>query len=430
MLLSMRDRKANTMKIKKITVSGFRNVTKTTISLDNPMTYLISPNNVGKSNAFKAIDFASLVLQTKKPINGVLDNASLNKNNLKEDYYFEIEFVSPIIKDGQKKDVRFRYSFLINWGTDNPVFEKENLIGYDSQRPTVYFRREGTSVSYKTSETGRADTNLSVEPNALCVWKLEAYDSLFYVDAVKAITNFDVLTVHGLAGSPIPGIIGLSIPHADLNFESMNNSTAKPVWELKTKDSPKYEKLKNAMRHLFPDFIDFIPNKNVPVGKGEIEVSDKDITYSLFVQFESMTKAISVSKTSDGFRGILSTLVSLSLEAGPETIICIEEPENYINPGLLKVYIQILSSFIGDAKALVASHSPFIANYADPKQIYVSIPDDKHLAIFSSFTDQGAKRIATTSEKAKMPIGEFIFELLCGDAGDVELLKKSMKVDK
>lgn len=416
------------MEINSISVTGFRNVTNTTIYLDSPMTYLISPNNYGKSNVFKAIDFASMLLQSRKSLGPAIDHSSLNTANLNEDYSFVLDFAVDRSADPEvTKMVRYRYSFSIAWGEDKPTIKSEALEGYDTQRPTIYLRREGTKAFYKQSETGRADSRLMVDDNSLCVWKLEAYDHLFYVDVVKAILSFGVLTVHGLAGSPIPGLIGFSIPHADLDYEYLNNSVAQPIWNIKEGNKQRYTMIKNAMKHLFPDFLDFIPNKNVPTGANKLAVSDKDVTYSLFVSFKSMSKAISISKTSDGFRGILSTLVSLSLQASHETIVCIEEPENYINPGLLKNYIQILNDFLDGAKAIVASHSPFIANYVLPSQIYIGIPNDDHLASFSSFTDQGAKKLVSTSDKAKMPIGEFIFNLLCGDESDVDLLRKYLK---
>ena len=44
------------MKIKSVTVGGFKNLDKTKLLLDN-ITAIISPNNYGKSNLLEAIDF-------------------------------------------------------------------------------------------------------------------------------------------------------------------------------------------------------------------------------------------------------------------------------------------------------------------------------------------------------------------------------------
>ena len=44
------------MKIKSISVGGFKNLKRSTIQLNN-ITAIISPNNYGKSNLLEAIDF-------------------------------------------------------------------------------------------------------------------------------------------------------------------------------------------------------------------------------------------------------------------------------------------------------------------------------------------------------------------------------------
>ena len=44
------------MKIKSVTVGGFKNLKRSTILLEN-ITAIISPNNYGKSNLLEAIDF-------------------------------------------------------------------------------------------------------------------------------------------------------------------------------------------------------------------------------------------------------------------------------------------------------------------------------------------------------------------------------------
>ena len=44
------------MKLKSVTIGGFKNIRKTKINLSN-ITAIISPNNYGKSNLLEAIDF-------------------------------------------------------------------------------------------------------------------------------------------------------------------------------------------------------------------------------------------------------------------------------------------------------------------------------------------------------------------------------------
>ena len=65
------------------------------------------------------------------------------------------------------------------------------------------------------------------------------------------------------------------------------------------------------------------------------------------------------------------------------TLIEFEEPENSIHPGLLQSYLSVLSQLANDCRVIVASHSPYIIQYLDTRDIYIGKPNDLGLADFA-----------------------------------------------
>ena len=61
---------------------------------------------------------------------------------------------------------------------------------------------------------------------------------------------------------------------------------------------------------------------------------------------------------SDGTLKLLAFITAINLES---SIICIEEPENFIHPSLLKSLIEILTN--SDKQVIITTHSPYLLDY-------------------------------------------------------------------
>ena len=100
------------MKIKSITVGGFKNLKKTRVSLDG-ITAIISINNYGKSNLLEAIDFGcDFIFQNPRERKTMMRWSRaipINKKLADNQFFFEIEFENE--EDLEYRFVRYGYSF-------------------------------------------------------------------------------------------------------------------------------------------------------------------------------------------------------------------------------------------------------------------------------------------------------------------------------
>ena len=96
------------MKIKSISVGGFRNIKKTKLYLDN-ITSIIAVNNYGKTNLLNAIKFGVDFINNSEEIRESMmswkSGIPLNPKVMNDNYEFEIEFEDENLKDYE--DIRF-----------------------------------------------------------------------------------------------------------------------------------------------------------------------------------------------------------------------------------------------------------------------------------------------------------------------------------
>ena len=106
------------MKIKSVTVGGFKNLKRSTVQLEN-ITAIISPNNYGKSNFLEAIDFGVDFISSnpkgRKTMMKWIRGIPINKSIQNDEFYFEIE-----MEDASLNEYRFiRYGFTFIWYRDD-----------------------------------------------------------------------------------------------------------------------------------------------------------------------------------------------------------------------------------------------------------------------------------------------------------------------
>ena len=150
--------------------------------------------------------------------------------------------------------------------------------------------------------------------------------------------------------------------------------------------------------------------------------------YLLYAKHKNLITSIRFNEMSDGVRRVLLLLTYLILaDINNYTLIAIEEPENSINPGLLKKYIIALDNFVDNTKVLITSHSPFLVNYINPSSLYLGVPNENGLAIFRKIKSSSVSKIYDAAEDLNVLIGEYLFDLLSGETDDQELLNKYLE---
>lgn len=94
--------------------------------------------------------------------------------------------------------------------------------------------------------------------------------------------------------------------------------------------------------------------------------------------------------SSDGTRQILG-LLALVFAPRMRPLLTMEEPENFIHPGLLELVAGLLKSISMKTQTLVSTHSPYLLNYLSPEDLVVVEKKDGRTRVTSVKDREGIK---------------------------------------
>lgn len=424
------------MELKSVKINGYRNVYNTAISFSN-LTSILSLNNYGKSNLLTSVVFGLSFMQQHPKIKQNMMNdikcIPNLKNNNNDVFSFELECTTSI------NDVNYYilYSYSFNW-----LSYKKKLVGKiiseclkikdESQTATTFIKRENNNAVYKSSKTGRCSTKILIDSNELVLNKLLAFDNLYYQEIIKEMLNINVYIDRHFDSNSGYGITFMSEQElTDLTLKPEIN-VPKTLYRIKENHPDKYKLLENVFISLFPSirnlYVEEVSNKLIPQiqiksNNNMQPISDK--YYLLFVDDKNLNSSINFMAMSDGARRILLLLTFVVLaQINNYDLICIEEPENSIHPGLLRKFLFTISELSEKTKLLFSSHSPYLINYMQPENIYLGLPNYKGFAEFKKLkTNTNAKKkLLKDVLDSNMQLGDYLFDLMSGSEDDIEEL--------
>lgn len=435
----MLERNEFRMEIKRIKLDGYKNVTDVDLQLSK-ITGLLSINSFGKSNVLNGIDFGFKFISAQSKYRSKLmmgnNGMPLFKNNNKN-YTFEIEFVCKM--DKKPFDVIYGYEF--RWG--NQVNKSGKIINeylklkdvLESQKYSSYIERDETKSLYKSSLTGRCNTKLTIDNNELIINKLKAYDNLFYIDLLKALNEIEFYIDRHFDASDFYDTKSILSKQESKNPMDEFYDLGANLYSLKKAYLKDYNLIINTIKDLFPFIQEIEVNEiiikdenHVYVGEGEY--FHIDFGYVIYATQANMKSPIKFSNMSDGVKRILLILTYMTLaKIRNIPIIAIEEPENSINPGLLRKLLIVLDNFAENSKVIITSHSPFLINYFNLSSLYLGLPNKEGRGTFKKLKKTSYNRIENTADELNMLNGEYLFDIMSGSDDDVEELRNYLEND-
>ncbi|MBI9096373.1 MAG: ATP-binding protein [Sphaerochaeta sp.] len=436
------------MKIKSISIGGFKNLKQTRIEVDR-ITALISPNNYGKSNFFQGIDFALTFLNTgeksRKKMTSWQRGIPLNPNSAEDPFLFEVEFHEPSL--GEYQYVRYGFSFT--WLRDDAsgqriVDEWLEMRESESVKYTRYLKRnEGR---YRKAKSTNAFRNIMLGDYQLAVDILSSIDDIAYTLVLKQIKHLSFKTCSSL---------DMDTQYQEVPFEldepgippSYTNDIPKLLNALKETNPDRFTMFKEAITTLFPEITDvevvkakFDPPQGMikmfSMKEGEeIQNNDtgippfrwKNEIYKIFVTNKHMNQPMDITMVSAGTKRLFWIMTTLFSSNSETHLIGIEELETSIHPRLLKQTLELLNEHLGDISLLITSHSPYLVQYLKLERIYIGIPDETGLASFGNIAKNKAKSLIGTSQDLGLSVGEYLFDLMSGNSKSTFILNKFIK---
>ncbi len=417
--------------IDRVFVDGYCNIDKTTIDLQK-QTALLATNNYGKSNLLDAIDFGCLFIResqaNKKAMMQFAPAISINDKLAGEPFSFEVE--------GHIDDTtlyKYGYSFIWRAESERGVSEAwicreflkiKKTTGVHPEYSNYIIRDGATDAKYLSSEKGRCSTRIAIDRNALVLNKLANFDNLFCINIIRELNNLVILNIDTLDNPA---------KHFDFSIGNLNGRATIHIgdglpqflFSLKKNNPDKYEYLKSAIMSLVPTLEEFDP---VPVKIGELP-DNQNLPYKIPTEYDVIvkdkynnqpTRFAYLSTGCMKLVHILSAIV-LAKEKGAQLVL-IEELENSVHPKLLRSLLSIIEDMCEDVKVLFTSHSPQLAQFLSPKQLYVGLPNCDGVVDFRTVKANKVDKMLTVANEMNLSLGEYLFMLMEDMEGDNDLI--------
>lgn len=436
------------MKIKSISIGGFKNLKQTRIEVDR-ITALVSPNNYGKSNFLQGIDFALTFLsageKSRKKMTSWKKGIPLNPNSADDPFFFEVEFHEPSL--GEYQYVRYGFSFI--WMRDDASGQRITdewleMRESESVKYTRYLKRnEG---HYRKAKSTNAFRNITLGDYQLAVDTLSSIDDIAYTLVLDRIKHLSFKTCSSL---------DMDTHYQDVPFEldepgiplSYTNDIPKLLNALKETNPERFSLFKEAITTLFPEITDvevvkarfdapqgLIKKFSMKNGEG-LQSNDKEVPpfkwkneiQKIFVTNKHMNQPMDITMLSAGTKRLFWIMTILFSSNSDTHLIGIEELETSIHPRLLKQTLELLNEHLGDISLLITSHSPYLVQYLKLERIYIGLPDETGLASFQNIAKSKAKSLVGTSQDLGLSVGEYLFDLMAGDSKSSLILKHFIK---
>ncbi len=442
------------MKIKSITVAGFKNIKKTRLELDN-ICALISANNYGKSNLIEAIDFGfDFIHESRKGRKNMMSwikGIPLCTVMQDDEYFFEVEFRDEVLKEYQY----VKYGFSFRWHRDDGSGEEitdEWIEARDNTKVRFNSFLKRSEGKYRKGRDTIAYRKIELDSLQLALDVLSLLDDIDIYDVIKAILNisFRVCSSLDLGDRYQPSPLEYIEDEEDvIRFD--DTDVPKALYALKKKNPELYGSFEDAVYSLFPEFTSINLNEytisdqnadrqiRVKVEKGDIASDEEELKtipfkirehiYRLFVKSEYMNQPMSVANMSTGTKRVIwllaNAFVASLVNAG---IVGIEEIETSIHPRMIKSLLETVHDTLGDAPLIISSHSPYLVQYLKPEMIYIGVPNADGVAEFRRIQNNKIKQIVSNARDLELTVGEYLFELLSGDSDSFEVLKSYLEV--
>lgn len=439
------------MKIKSISVGGFKNLKKSTLQLDN-ITAIISPNNYGKSNLLEAIDFGIEFLSSnfkdRKVMMKWTRGIPINKGLENDEFFFELE-----LEDEKLGDYRYiRYGFTFRWFRDDGTGqcitnEWIETRPNESVRYTAYLKR--SEGKYRKAKETASYRKIKLEDSQLAIDILSAMEDIAIQPVIKTISKVSYHVCSSLD-------LGDRFQAAPIEYVESNDDgciafddkdVPRALFQLRETDPEKYDLFLEAVYALFPEFSDVsIQSFSLNIEQSELNIlvstdnsellpaplesleqgipfKIRDELYRIVITNKHLNQPINISMMSTGTKRIFWLLANIFIASSKGmSFIGVEELETSIHPRLLKGLLEILDEVLDDTSLIISSHSPFLVQYIKAEKIYAGVPNSDGIAEFKKTKNSKIKALVKTARDNGMAVGEYLFELMAGDQDSIDTL--------
>lgn len=351
----------------KIRIKNYKSLKDAELLL-KPLTVLVGPNNAGKSNTLNSFHFIQDIVKRGNP-NAIAARGGFNDIawNGKENQIisFDISW-TPDNEDGQiacEYHIEITPPFNIKTELFSVAEHSEGWVGSSATEllrvgkskatPLVSYAKNGKRILSRLDGTEISSTPHNPEQSALSLCRpFDQYEVLGKF--AREILNWSFLgtfTSQMRRQSPIEAVF---------NVSEQGENAASVLHTIHTENIDDFNKIQELLQKAVPEITKLRSIlSTTQAGHVYIGINEKDLTLN-----------IPAWAMSDGTLRLIAQLASI-YSPNPSPLICIEEPENSLHPGLMELVANILKKGSEKTQILVTTHSPYLLNYLEPENVRV-----------------------------------------------------------
>lgn len=150
---------------------------------------------------------------------------------------------------------------------------------------------------------------------------------------------------------------GVTPAKRETRLEEFGENLSTVLHSIHAEDPESFKRIIDAVKIAVPE----IESVQVPItAEGETYVQ---------VREKGVASPLPIAALSDGTIAMLELFTVLEGPRAP--LLLVEEPENYVHPGLMELVAASLHHAAKSTQVLVATHSPFLLNHLEPDEVIV-----------------------------------------------------------
>ncbi len=382
-------------RIEAIHVKNYRLLRDVQIKEMTPLTVLIGPNGSGKSTLFDVFAFLSECFAVGLPEAWARRGGmrELRSRGTSGPITFEVKYRE------RPNQPLITYHLEINEDTRIPVVESEWLSWRRKQRGQPfrflqYERGTGFAISGEATDSDAVRTEQPLTSSDLLA--VNTLGQLKSHPRVAALRSF--ITGWYLSYLTTPGLRRVRDAGPERRLSATGENLANVLQHLQSTDPARLDSMFEKLAKRVPE-LQSVSAEEQRDGSLLLQLKDRKFDEPILARF-----------VSDGTMKLLAYLVVLD-DPDPPPFIGIEEPENYVHPGLLRELAEELLSASVEAQFLVTTHAPQFLDALDPRQVRV--------------LSRNASGFTTMMRAADVPgVKEYLYAGgLLGDAWEQQMLE-------
>lgn len=362
--------------LKHLKVENYKSLENLSLDMRSFMVF-VGPNNSGKSNIFDALTFLSDFVKGKTEARRAVQERGgfgsiVYDGDLGRSIRFEVS--GTVNVRGEERGYRYKVELsgdrFGNWFNDGEEFVLE-----DGRELLRFSPEEGRALTW--DETGRRTGSMGAGRNHPYSYlyhfsNVDSYPILgYFAKEVRSWTLFNFL----------PPFMRGSVPvRRELRIQTSGENLALVLHVLQTEYPNKFKEIEDILRTAIPELEELTT---------ALTAHEPGQTY-VRLRERGLRTSVPAWNMSDG---TLRFLAHLAVICSPEppSLMCFEEPENYIHPGLSELMVDLLKSASHRTQVLVSTHSPYIVDHLEPEDLFIVEKEEGRTKVKRAEDEEGIR---------------------------------------